>query len=366
MTMTKLRALVIDDDEEIVHEVVDILDSLNHDHDSAGDQEAARNLLADNKYDYVLLDLEIPVKPRRLSRIENGKNLLAEMRATPGMETVPVIVMTGHGHDSPDLAVSVMKSGAVDYVKKPFDGGQLDKAIREALAKARKAAGIPHRKLIPFSDETRDLVVYEDCITVCGVEVWRDCGQPDMLVVAKLLSEKKRGHFVRKRGADLDKVLGRDASNPIARRINDFRNRAIEALKSEDIDCGKEDIIASRGGGYHFSNCVRAEIAGSSSDEPHGTGVSQNETACPINEPVHGTPEPALGPQNDRQEWILEQLDKGEKLRMKDILRHTKRTRSTINRDLNLLRQQGFIATHPEGYYIRQQAASAERRVASP
>jgi len=341
----RLKALVIDDDPEIVRVVCDILESLNHCYDFANDQKSARELLGAGKYDYVLLDLEIPVKPRGLRRVENGKNLLCEIRNTSGMENVPIIVMTGHGHDSPDLAVAVMKGGAIDYVKKPFNGDYLDKAIHDAVARGKKTAKV---KLVPFRDDTRHLTIGEDSITVCGVEVWRDCGQPDMLETLKLLNRKKRGRFIRMRGSDINRELGRDASNPIARRIKDFRDRCTQLLREEGLDCGKQDIIATGGGGYRFTSWMEVELADSTSGEVdatanetgrlknetvHETGnepEAQNETA---NETANETHETAFEPQNNRQEWILEQLERGEKLRIADIIRGTKKHRSTVNRD---------------------------------
>lgn len=64
----KPLALVIEDDPAIREALGDRLDSLGHDHHSVGSQSEARERLGRCTYDYVLLDLELPVRfgrPRR-------------------------------------------------------------------------------------------------------------------------------------------------------------------------------------------------------------------------------------------------------------------------------------------------------------
>ena len=354
----KPRALVIDDDAAIIREVDGILDSLNHAYDSAGDQESARKLLAADKYAYVLLDLEIPVKPGKLCRVQNGINLLMEIRDTAGMETVPVIVMTGHGNDSPDLAVSVLKKGAVDYVKKPFDKGELDKAIGEAMAKGLPTASGPRAtskpaKLTPFKDAKREMVIGEDSVTICGIELWRATYQPDMRKILVRLSQKEGGGFVRVSGAKLARELGRDASNPVGRPIKTFCDNASDRLaEHRNLDCGRYEIIARGGGGYHFTDWMDVRLAGQ--PEP------QKVDPAPAARPAKAASGPRL---NDRQKWILEQIDKGVQMSQKDVIAHFRRDKnaSTIKRDLKQLRDGNLIETHLDGHYVsvRQKESTA-------
>lgn len=70
----------------------------------------------------VLLDL-------RMSGL-SGLDVLDRLEAQGS--TLPVIVLTGHG-DVP-LAVQSLKKGAVDFVEKPFDGGDLVARVCDALA----------------------------------------------------------------------------------------------------------------------------------------------------------------------------------------------------------------------------------------
>ena len=55
---------------------------------------------------------------------------------------------------------------------------------------------------------------------------------------------------------------------------------------------------------------------------------------------------------NERQEWILGEIERGVRLELRDIVRHARMNRSTANRDLKELRERGLIALHDEGHYI--------------
>jgi len=266
------------------------------------------------------------------------------------METVPIIVMTGHGHDSPDLAVDVLKKGAVDYVKKPFDKDKLDRAIQEALTKGAPSpsgtsAKAKPQKLTPFKDGKREMIIGEDSVKVCGIELWRATYKPDMRMILVRLSQKESDGFVRVSGAKLAKELGRDASNPVGRTIKTFRDNAIERLaQHRNLDCGRYDIIAGGGGGYHFTDWMDVRLAGQ--PEP------QKADPVPVAKPAKIDSGPIL---NDRQKWILEQIDKGIRMSQKEVITHFRREKheSTIKRDLKQLRDGGQIETHPDGYYVR-------------
>jgi two-component system, LuxR family, response regulator FixJ len=66
----------------------------------------------------------------------DGLELQRRLRASKS--GVPVIVITGHGDIA--LAVEAMKSGAVDFIEKPFDDDVLLGAIRSALARRTEDA----------------------------------------------------------------------------------------------------------------------------------------------------------------------------------------------------------------------------------
>jgi two-component system response regulator FixJ len=74
----------------------------------------------------IVTDVRMP----GIDGIELQRRLKAEKSA------LPVIVMTGHGDVA--LAVEAMKAGAVDFIEKPFADEVLLRAIKTALAKARR------------------------------------------------------------------------------------------------------------------------------------------------------------------------------------------------------------------------------------
>jgi two-component system response regulator FixJ len=65
-------------------------------------------------------------------RMPDMDGLELQRRLKAANNTMPVIVMTGHGDIA--LAVEAMKVGAVDFIEKPFDDEVLLAAIKSALA----------------------------------------------------------------------------------------------------------------------------------------------------------------------------------------------------------------------------------------
>jgi two-component system, LuxR family, response regulator FixJ len=71
---------------------------------------------------------------------------------------LPVIVMTGHGDIS--LAVEAMKSGAIDFIEKPFSDETLISSIRVAIDRHARDA-IQHRELAAITAKLRMLTARE-------------------------------------------------------------------------------------------------------------------------------------------------------------------------------------------------------------
>jgi DNA-binding response OmpR family regulator len=136
MSRTKHVALVVEDDPTLLDLVTETIESLGHEVSSASSQEDALSLLEDTMFDYVLLDLKIPLREGRLPRLEIGFTLLERIVSLPGARRPGVIVMTAHGDDH-EYCRRALREGADDFIKKPFDSGKEspEAAIKQLLAR---------------------------------------------------------------------------------------------------------------------------------------------------------------------------------------------------------------------------------------
>jgi DNA-binding NtrC family response regulator len=118
------RILVIDDERSIRSTLREILEYEKYEVDDASTGPEGLDLIAQNEYDAILLDIKMPQM--------DGIEVLEQI--TPKME-VPVIMISGHG--TIDTAVEAIKKGAFDYIAKPLDLNRLLITLRNAMDKTR-------------------------------------------------------------------------------------------------------------------------------------------------------------------------------------------------------------------------------------
>jgi two-component system response regulator AtoC/two-component system nitrogen regulation response regulator NtrX len=86
--------------------------------------EEARRIVATENPDLLLLDIEMPE--------ENGLDFLRALKE--GGDGRPVVMITAYGSEK--IAVEAMKSGAYDYLPKPFEVDELRMVVEKALEHA--------------------------------------------------------------------------------------------------------------------------------------------------------------------------------------------------------------------------------------
>lgn len=366
-----LKALVIDDDPDIIAGLNDILASLGYTFDSAATVDDARRLL-DNEYAFALLDLEIPVRKGGLPRIQNGQNLHQEIRERFAFRPIPIIVMTAHGTDGPELAVEMMKDGAADYVTKPFPsrGRTLDRAIREALQRFGRTDGRAekrHGKPTPFTGG--ELILYANRIELSGVDipVSRQMGK----ILTALAEKRSNGQFVAFSGLELaDRIGAKRGQNGIAECVRDFRAKATDKLLHEaNKECAHDGIIKSGGRGspgYRLnswivvrdgmvSRSVSQPLENESNRDTNDTnGDTKNDTNDTNPRRSHDTNDTNRLTLNERQSWVLSELKKGAKIQVGNVVAHFACSIATAKRDLSALKDADhveFVGPTRTGHY---------------
>lgn len=118
------RILVVDD-EPAIHELVsEYLRGRGMETHVARSGREARAFLASGPFDLALVDLRLPDS--------DGMELVH--LAAQGRPPVPSIVMTAYG--SVETAVHALRSGAQDYLTKPFKLRELHAAVERAIERA--------------------------------------------------------------------------------------------------------------------------------------------------------------------------------------------------------------------------------------
>jgi two-component system nitrogen regulation response regulator NtrX len=121
----KSRILVIDDEAEIRRSVRMILEYEGYDVIEASSGPEGVALAERESPDLVFLDIKMPGM--------DGLDALQRIKTTN--ETVPVVIISGHG--TVTTAVEATKAGAFDFIEKPLASERVLLTIRNALAEIR-------------------------------------------------------------------------------------------------------------------------------------------------------------------------------------------------------------------------------------
>ena len=106
------KILIIEDDGDINNMLCDFLEQNGYMPTAAYSGTEAVMRFGSDKYDLVLLDLMLPGK--------TGIDVLSEIKA---VSAVPIIALTAVSDKN--SVVSLLKTGANDYITKPFDNSEL-------------------------------------------------------------------------------------------------------------------------------------------------------------------------------------------------------------------------------------------------
>jgi DNA-binding NtrC family response regulator len=116
------QLLIVDDEEAARYGMRRALSGYGYETSEAASVEEARLVLDQKRVDLMLLDFNLPGT--------NGLEFLRELKTTK-TESPLVILITAHGSER--MAVEAIKTGAHDYLSKPFEVDELRLVVKNAL-----------------------------------------------------------------------------------------------------------------------------------------------------------------------------------------------------------------------------------------
>jgi DNA-binding NtrC family response regulator len=116
-----MRILVVDDDAIVTVSCRRILESEGFEVVCVPSADEALGTLRRQDFDLLLIDVKMPK--------HDGLFLMREIKKD--LHPIPMIVMSGY--PTPETIADVMKSGATQFIPKPFRPDELMKLIRQVL-----------------------------------------------------------------------------------------------------------------------------------------------------------------------------------------------------------------------------------------
>ncbi|WP_010545416.1 response regulator transcription factor [Sphingomonas elodea] len=226
-TSPALHALIVEDDAQLSALLVLQLGGLGYAVTAAGDGRTAIAMLAETRYDVILLDRMLPAM--------DGVDVLRRIRAE-GIET-PVILLTALGL-TPER-VEGLDAGADDYIVKPFEIDELNARIRAVLR--RRATPAADNATLTAGDVTVSVLRHR--VTRAGKPI--ELQKTELKLLAELVRE---AGSVLSRKMLIERVWGYDfvpATNIVDVHILKLRQR----LEMPGLP---DPIVTVRGVGYMF------------------------------------------------------------------------------------------------------------------
>lgn len=159
--MNGYNILVIEDDNSIQRLLTDFLEGEGYIVGQAYSGTEALLLFKQKTWDLVLLDLMLPGR--------NGQEVLTELRKT---SAVPVIILTAR--EDTASKIDALKSGADDFISKPFDLEELAARIESNLRRTYKYS-------TPSSNQKPGILTFKDITLDADSRIAKVSGQELLL-----------------------------------------------------------------------------------------------------------------------------------------------------------------------------------------
>ena len=245
--MGKKRTVVVIEDEDAIRRgVVDALRAAGFEPIDASDGEAGLQAARQADVDLVLLDLLLPKM--------DGFEVLTQLRVTH--PSLPVIILTARG--SEDDRVRGLRSGADDYVVKPF-------SARELLARVDAVLRRTPDRPVPV-------------VRITGGDTTVDCGRREVTYASgeRVALSEMEASILERLAAHSGRAVSRDEllASVWGLRDGGIETRAIDMhitrlrqkLVGSDADSSYEWIVTVRGKGYMLGPDLNVVSEGASTE----------------------------------------------------------------------------------------------------
>lgn len=330
----KKIVLIIDDNDKVRQTLEDRIVSMGFDFDPADCQMVAMSLLQKRRYDLILLDQELPIKKGKPTQKQVGRNLLEQIRECDNNHGTPVIIVTAHDGDNSSVVSDLMLNGASYFIHKPHLG-ILEEKIKAVLEKHKHKANKPVSQTVTAetvkSDYPGGRLFFRDGSVFLGDIRLASSSTTIARILRELCKTTASGKRRAQSCKELAKTLNLERGDKaVAEAVSPFRKLVIELLKEAGFKADMDTVIATGRGGYELAPGIEAPAV--------AVGV---ESTSPV--------EP--GP-DERQKWVIDQLQAGRKLTRAQFEKRFDMSSSTSKRDLKMLDNRiEFIGAGKGGYY---------------
>lgn len=149
--------LIVDDEPTMTRSLARVFELLDYRASIAGSGEEAIDLIEEQQFDLVLLDLRMPGV--------DGLEVLAAAQALAPSTTF--VILTAHG--SLDSAITAMRRGAFDYLLKPCSVDEIVETVQRGLKKRQRARH--QEQLVGLLKRTLDEVQAEEKAALTTLDV---------------------------------------------------------------------------------------------------------------------------------------------------------------------------------------------------
>lgn len=335
------QALLVEQNENILGEVIEDVESLGHHHVEYTNQEDALNYLHNVKKlpSYIISGLLILANPTSQRCLpDTCHNFLYQSRL---ITQRPFIVTAPWQYAAKGFGSAVARAGAFDMIDLPGPsrGRSLSVSIRHALRESRSLEP-PDSKNPPKTFTGGTLTFYNDRIELNGVMLLEtgELGHAERFL--RLLTKpNSNGKRPRHGGTWLQKALGGASQDAISSMVLRLRRNISSKLGRElNVRVNKFDVVAtSAGGGYFIPATITVEDKTNDVKPP-------SSIACDLID-TNG---------NTRQHKILEALCHGEALTSQAVMKLCGISKRTARRDMVDLRDKNlieFVGYGVQGYW---------------